>query len=251
MKRYVCHVLTLLMSIAALASPAWAHTDVTPQQAKELIDANKQLLVVDVREATEYCTTGHIPGARNYPWTSGVLQERYQELPADRDIVVVCQSGHRSALAADFLDAKDFLHIYDMEGGMSAWTGETVPCVDSDGDGINDDLDNCPEVYNPDQKDTDGDGAGDACEAGTTPCPAEVLYGEHAEEVQLLREFRDTVLSRTPQGQQATRLYYALSPALVTLIEKDGRAREELRTVIDRLLPEINEITKNSSRQKQ
>jgi hypothetical protein len=35
---------------------------------------------------------------------------------------------------------------------------------DSDGDGIPDDVDNCPFVYNPDQVDTDGDGAGDACD---------------------------------------------------------------------------------------
>lgn len=37
---------------------------------------------------------------------------------------------------------------------------------DTDGDGICDTLDNCPATYNPDQKDTDGNGIGDACEAG-------------------------------------------------------------------------------------
>jgi hypothetical protein len=39
--------------------------------------------------------------------------------------------------------------------------------VDSDGDGIADDNDNCPDTYNPDQLDTDGNGIGDACENGS------------------------------------------------------------------------------------
>lgn len=36
--------------------------------------------------------------------------------------------------------------------------------TDSDGDGIEDGADNCPRSYNPDQKDTDLDGVGDACD---------------------------------------------------------------------------------------
>jgi len=37
-------------------------------------------------------------------------------------------------------------------------------CTDTDEDGVCDDVDNCPETYNPDQEDTDGDGIGDACD---------------------------------------------------------------------------------------
>ena len=43
-----------------------------------------------------------------------------------------------------------------------------VPSGDSDGDGVTDDVDNCPTVANADQADADGDGIGDACEADTT-----------------------------------------------------------------------------------
>ena len=49
------------------------------------------------------------------------------------------------------------------------YTGETPPPVDTDDDGIPDDVDNCPTVPNPDQADTDGDGIGDACD--DTPPP--------------------------------------------------------------------------------
>jgi hypothetical protein len=47
-------------------------------------------------------------------------------------------------------------------GSMKIATAKTVP-TDTDGDGIFDEVDNCPNVANPDQADTDGDGVGDAC----------------------------------------------------------------------------------------
>ena len=43
-------------------------------------------------------------------------------------------------------------------------------CVDSDGDGICDEVDNCPAVANPDQKDSNGNGIGDACEPAIAYC---------------------------------------------------------------------------------
>jgi len=43
-------------------------------------------------------------------------------------------------------------------------SGPSGPCPDADADGVCDAIDNCPNVYNPDQKDTDGDGYGDACD---------------------------------------------------------------------------------------
>jgi rhodanese-related sulfurtransferase len=155
--------------LVGLVSFASAHTDVTAQQAKDMIDADANLIVVDVREAFEYCdVNGHIGGALNYPSISGVLEQRYEELPIDGEILVYCRSGFRSNLAAEFLDSKGFLYVYDMLGGFLAWEWETAACVDSDGDGFNDDLDNCPADHNPGQADSDGDGIGNFCDGD---CP--------------------------------------------------------------------------------
>ena len=61
---------------------ALAHTDVTAEQARELIDSTDNLVVIDVREPSEYSGTGgHIPGSLNYPWCSGVFHAQYGELP--------------------------------------------------------------------------------------------------------------------------------------------------------------------------
>jgi len=113
---------------------AWAHTDITAEAARELIDSTDDLIVIDVREPSEYSGAGgHIPGALNYPLNSGVLQARYEELPIDGPILVVCGSGSRSNRAAKFLDSMGFSTVYDMQGGMSAWIWETETSVDSDG----------------------------------------------------------------------------------------------------------------------
>ncbi|MHC4501567.1 MAG: rhodanese-like domain-containing protein, partial [Planctomycetota bacterium] len=150
--RSFSQLLPAFICLIAFPLSTRAHTDVTVQQAKDMIDTNDDLIVLDVRELTEYCDpTGHIPGALLYPWNSGVLQQRYAELPFDAEILTVCRSGNRSNLAANFLEDHGFLYLYDMLGGMQAWLWETVPCIDSDGDGTNDDLDNCPDDYNPRQ----------------------------------------------------------------------------------------------------
>ena len=117
--------LTLITAIPCFSS----HTDITAQQARDLIDSTGTLIIIDVREPFEYCD-GHIPGALNYPWNSGVLEERYEEL-INNEILVVCRSGGRSDQAANFLDSKDYTLVYDMQGGMNAWMWETEYCVES------------------------------------------------------------------------------------------------------------------------
>ena len=240
----------LLFAFSLGANPyVWGHTDITPQEAKDLINTSTNLIVVDVREEdSEYCNEdptssvppGHIPGALNFPWSSGVLQERYTELPIDGEILVVCRSGNRSNQAAEFLDSKSYLHIYDMTEGMSAWEWDTVGCVDSDEDGINDDLDNCPNEYNPNQEDNDQNGLGDICDSNTEPCPVEEIYGEYSVEVELLRNFRDSVLSSNLLGQEITKRYYELCPALVKAMRDDKVFKGEVKEMLERIMPLIS-----------
>jgi rhodanese-related sulfurtransferase len=153
------------IALGTLCLLAEAHTEVTAEQAKDTIDTDPELIVIDVRELDEYCNAdGHIPGALNYPWNSEVLQERYTDLSPDGQILVVCRSGNRSHFASDFLEQQGFLYVYDMLGGMLAWQWETAGCTDCDEDGLNDDLDNCPCSHNPGQTDSDGDGVGNKCD---------------------------------------------------------------------------------------
>lgn len=88
--------------------------------------------VVDVRGATEW-EAGHIPGASNV--FVGELPERLDEIPRDRPVVVHCQSGARSAIAASVLRANGFDNVIDLPGGFAEWKGGDRP-VDSAGQAV-------------------------------------------------------------------------------------------------------------------
>lgn len=106
-------------------------TEITAKDAKGLIDFNTPLIIIDVREPHEFCAvSGHLSGARNYPWNSGVLEKRYRELPPQAPIIVVCRSGRRSRRAVAFLRARGYRSVLSMARGMQAWQWETESCLD-------------------------------------------------------------------------------------------------------------------------
>jgi len=75
----------------------------------------------------------------------------------------------------------------------------------------------------------------------TQPCSLEELYGECSEETKHLRNFRDEVLSKTPEGQELIRLYYQWSTAIVKAMEEDEGFKKEVKKLVDGLLPLIME----------
>ena len=76
------------------------------------------LAVVDVRNVNEYAA-GHIPGVPNIPL--GWLQERAAEVPADQTIVLQCQGGTRSVIAASILAARGHDRLVNLTGGFGGW----------------------------------------------------------------------------------------------------------------------------------
>jgi len=67
-------------------------------------------------------------------------------------------------------------------------------------------------------------------------CSAETIYGENSEEAALLRYVRDTILSKTPEGQEIIKLYYQWSPAIVKLMEEDEEFKQDVKEMIDGIL---------------
>jgi glyoxylase-like metal-dependent hydrolase (beta-lactamase superfamily II)/rhodanese-related sulfurtransferase len=87
-------------------------------------DAGAAPIVVDVRSEAEHAG-GHIAAALNIPLTH--LDERIGAIPAGRPVVVHCEGGYRSAIAASLLQKLGRRDVHDMVGGYKAWLATKLP----------------------------------------------------------------------------------------------------------------------------
>jgi hydroxyacylglutathione hydrolase len=113
-------------SLGALASSGRALATVaqaTPKEAAEMI-AQGGAAVLDVRGRSEW-EAGHLPDAPNIP--VGYLSDRLSELPTDRPLIVYCQGGTRSAIAASVLQARGLTNVVNLVGGITAWQQAGLP----------------------------------------------------------------------------------------------------------------------------
>jgi len=81
-------------------------------------------------------------------------------------------------------------------------------------------------------------------------CAVDFIYGENSEQTELLREYRDKVLSKTPEGQELIKTYYKLSPTVTKLLEQRPLLKNRAKAFIDSMLPGIREKVQESSKQK-
>ena len=87
----------------------------TIHQLKEKLN---DYFVLDVRGNTEYIA-GHIDTASNIQ--AGFLSDRINEIPSEKQIVVHCAGGDRSAIAASLLQQKGFNNVYNLTCGINGW----------------------------------------------------------------------------------------------------------------------------------
>ena len=82
--------------------------------------------ILDVRTPDEWSTV-HIPGATLIPLDQ--LGSRLNEVPKDKEVVVVCHSGNRSKQGRDILKNAGFSQVTSMAGGMNQWQAAGLPTV--------------------------------------------------------------------------------------------------------------------------
>ncbi|MCM2531682.1 rhodanese-like domain-containing protein [Neobacillus pocheonensis] len=77
--------------------------------------------LIDVREPNEF-DAGHILGARNIPMSQ--MKMRMKEIRSDMPVYLYCQSGMRSARAAQFLNRRGYKELTQLKGGFKGWSGK-------------------------------------------------------------------------------------------------------------------------------
>lgn len=91
---------------------------ISADELERRIESGTAPFMLDLREP-EAIANGVIAGSVNIPM--GEVQLRIAELPADRDIVVICHFGARSAPTTKKLNAPGYDRVVKLNGGMDAW----------------------------------------------------------------------------------------------------------------------------------
>jgi sulfur-carrier protein adenylyltransferase/sulfurtransferase len=99
--------------------------EITPRELKSRLDRGDDVFILDVREPHEY----QICNLQGHLIPLGELPKRVHELDSSREIVAHCRSGKRSAEAVQFLRQAGFRKIWNLKGGILAWSDEVDPSV--------------------------------------------------------------------------------------------------------------------------
>lgn len=110
-------ILIIVLFILNRFIPRKGITNITVQEAKAKFK-EKDVQFIDVRTPGEY-KANHRKPFKNIPLSN--LLSQVDQLQKEKEIVVICQSGMRSAKAASMLRKQGFETIYNVKGGMSAW----------------------------------------------------------------------------------------------------------------------------------
>ena len=98
--------------------------EVCPTSTRRLLATG--VLLVDVRETDEVVSCSFdVPAIVNIPMSQ--LEERWSEVPKNRDVVMVCLSGERSLKATYFLQYQGYTNVCNMGGGIAKWIRKGFP----------------------------------------------------------------------------------------------------------------------------
>jgi sulfur-carrier protein adenylyltransferase/sulfurtransferase len=116
--------------VSQAAQEAAAGSTITAAELRELLDSDKPTLLVDVREPAEWEIV-RIPGAVLIPKDEILRGDALVSLPQDKQIVMYCKTGVRSAETLAAVKAAGFSDAVHVQGGVTAWVNQVDPSLPS------------------------------------------------------------------------------------------------------------------------
>ena len=110
---------------SAPSDPRGHHLQIEPFRFFEKIYA-PDIMLIDVREPAEFCRA-HIRGAQNMPLRE--LLKKAGDLPRDKQLLISCRSGRRTARALFVLEDLGYDNLHGLRGGILAWRAAGLPVV--------------------------------------------------------------------------------------------------------------------------
>jgi hydroxyacylglutathione hydrolase len=104
----------------------WPTERVSAQAAADEVTNGQTTYVLDIRNPREWATK-HIPDSVNIPLNK--LQQRIDEVPRDRRMIVHCAGGYRSSIAISILQQYGVTNLIEIAGGLAAWDAAKLPVV--------------------------------------------------------------------------------------------------------------------------
>lgn len=99
--------------------------EITVSELKKLKDSNSDFQLIDVREEheLEICEIGgtHI--------AMGEVMDNLDKISKDKQVIIHCRSGARSGAICQALEANGFSNVYNLKGGIIAWSTEIDPSI--------------------------------------------------------------------------------------------------------------------------
>ena len=137
--KITCLLLALVLALAlcfgcsapVTDTPAQILEDITAGEADELIEENQgnpDFIIVDVRTPEEYAE-GHIGGSLLIDFYADDFEEKIGQLDREGEYLVYCRSGNRSSQALSVMEDFGFREVYNLLGGIKAWTAAGLPTV--------------------------------------------------------------------------------------------------------------------------
>ncbi|MFZ5817160.1 MAG: rhodanese-like domain-containing protein [Bacillota bacterium] len=94
--------------------------NISTAELQSRLEKGEKLTVIDVREPWEYAE-GHVPGSLLRPL--GQIRSWAQEFNKKDEIILICRTASRSAMAYQYLTAMGFTNVKNVSGGIITWRG--------------------------------------------------------------------------------------------------------------------------------